>query len=158
MLLQTAVRRHCSWPLRLLPTLLVLLLSTSPATADDGANQADAPAQSLAEKLARRITVNFSRATLGEATLAVSQQTGLDIRIMGMDLGNSGISTGCNSFPLDERDRPAGDVLQSILTQMNPDGKLVLVAKQEEGNDVLYVTTRYAAEKRGDPILESPQQ
>jgi hypothetical protein len=54
---------------------------------------------------------------------------------------------------LDERNKPAEEILRSVLKLANPDGKLVYVIKPKDGGkDAVYITTRSAAEKRGDKL------
>ena len=51
--------------------------------------------------------------------------------------------------------------LRRVLAQANPAGKLVYIVRQEDGVETILVTTRAAAEKRGDklpPGLESPAE
>ena len=57
------------------------------------------------------------------------------------------------SFSLDERERPAGEVLRRVLALANPDGKLVYVIRSGEGKpQTIAVTTRAAAAKRGERL------
>ena len=58
------------------------------------------------------------------------------------------------SFGLDEHDKTVEEILQKIMRLANPDGKLIYVIKPEKpgGPEMLFITTRAAAAKRGDKI------
>ena len=58
------------------------------------------------------------------------------------------------SFGLDEKNKPADEILRNIMLKANPDGKLVYVVKSKQpgGEEVLLITTRAAAGKRGDTL------
>ncbi len=90
----------------------------------------------------------------------LGEDVGIDMVILGSDLQQEGITKN-QSFGLDERDQPAGDILRKIMILSNPAGKLIYVIKPKEGGgaETLYVTTRAAAAKRGDkipPELQAP--
>ena len=103
------------------------------------------------EALDRRVTLVFPRDTLEMAVQFVSEQAGIPIEILGPDLQLEGITKN-QSFGLDERDQSARGVLRAILAKANPDGKLVYVVRQADGGDSILITTRAAAEKRGDTL------
>ena len=83
----------------------------------------------------------------------LSTEIGVEIVILGSDLQLEGITKN-QSFGLDERDQPAVEILTKILKLANSDGKLVYVIKprQAGGEPIIFVTTRAAAKKRGDPL------
>ena len=103
------------------------------------------------EALDQRITLVFPRDTLEMAVQFVAEQAGIPLEIMGPDLQLEGITKN-QSFGLDERDKPAREVLQTILAKANPDGKLVYVVRQADSGESILITTRAAAEKRGDSL------
>jgi hypothetical protein len=119
------------------------------------------PATSAADvrgKLDRPITIVFPKDTLETAVQMVADQTGVSLEIGGPDLQLEGITKN-QSFGLDERDTPARDVLLTILSKANPDGKLVYVIRQGGAVETVLITTRAAAAKRGDalpPEFNSP--
>ena len=77
----------------------------------------------------------------------------MKVEILGGDLQLEGITKN-QSFGLDERNRPAGEILRKIMLQANPDGKLVYIVKPRVpgGEEMLFITTRKAVEKRGDKL------
>lgn len=109
--------------------------------------------QTIAEKLLKKTSLSFPRNTLEMSVQMLGEDVGIDIVILGSDLQQEGITKN-QSFGLDERDQTAGDILRKIMILSNPAGKLIYVIKPKEGGgpETLYVTTRAAAEKRGDKI------
>ncbi|HXT60364.1 MAG TPA: protein kinase [Pirellulales bacterium] len=107
----------------------------------------------IAEKLKQKTSLSFPRNTLETSLKLLGDDIGIEIMILGGDLQQEGITKN-QSFGLDERDQPAGDILRKIMLLSNPAGKLVYVIKPKEGGgeETLYVTTRAAAAKRGDPL------
>lgn len=103
------------------------------------------------EALDQSITLVFPRDTLETAVQLLAEQAGIPMEIVGPDLQLEGITKN-QSFGLDERDKPARDVLRAILTKANPDGKLVYVIKKAGDAESLLITTRAAADKRGDVL------
>lgn len=114
---------------------------------------AAASQKSLAELLDQPTSLSFPRNTLEQALLLLGEGIGTEIVILGTDLQLEGITKN-QSFGLDERDRPAREILLKMLRQANPDGKLVYVIRaQEDGSgERLFVTTRAAAAKRGEKL------
>lgn len=111
-------------------------------------------------KLEQKITLVFARDTLEKSIQMISDEIGTPLDIIGPDLQLEGITKN-QSFGLEARDKPAREVLLEILGKANPDGKLVYIVRQEDGVETILVTTRAAAEKRGDklpPGLESPAE
>jgi hypothetical protein len=102
-------------------------------------------------KLRRTITLSFTKDTLEKSIQMVSDEIGVPMEILGADLQLEGITKN-QSFGLDEVDRPAEAVLLSILAKANTDGKLIFVIRNRDGVESIEITTRAAAEKRGDPV------
>jgi hypothetical protein len=112
-----------------------------------------AATQSVAERLTRKTSLNFARDTLEKALIMLAEDIGVPIEIIGGDLQLEGITKN-QSFGLDERDKPANEILRNIMLKANPDGKLVYVIKRHDpsGEETLFITTRAAAAKRGDKL------
>jgi serine/threonine protein kinase len=108
---------------------------------------------SIAEKLRQTVSLSFERETLERAIQLLSAETGVPMEILGGDLQVEGITKN-QSFKLQETDKPAAEILRKIMLLANPDGKLVYVVKQRPpgGEDALFITTRSAAQKRGDRL------
>jgi hypothetical protein len=83
----------------------------------------------------------------------LADDIGVKAEIIGPDLQLEGITKN-QSFSLDEKDKPAAEILGIIMLRANPDGKLVYVIKSREsgGEEILLITTRAAAAKRGDKL------
>ncbi len=106
------------------------------------------PAQALKQK----ISLSFQRDTLEKSMEFLGREIDTEIIILGSDLQLEGITKN-QSFGLDERDKPAEEILRIVLNKANPDGKLVYVIKPKDGGkEVIYITTRAAVEKRGDKL------
>jgi hypothetical protein len=123
---------------------------------------APASEATLAEKLQATTSLSFARDTLEMALQMLSEDTGIPIELVGADLQLDGITKN-QSFGLDMKERPAGDILVGILLQANPDKtatgpadpkqKLVyVVVNGEGGSQTIKVTTRSQAEKRGETL------
>jgi hypothetical protein len=130
-------------------TQLALVEVPGAAVATAGPTQS-AP-KPLAERLKEKYTLAFDRDSLERTLDALSKDTNIPITIMGKDLELEGITKN-QSFGLDERGKPIGEILQVIMKKANPDGKLIYVIKKEGDKEVLVVTTRAAAANRGDTI------
>ncbi|HTU25742.1 MAG TPA: hypothetical protein VMF30_10110 [Pirellulales bacterium] len=106
-----------------------------------------------ATALAKKISISFPRDTLEKSIEMVSTEIGVEIDILGTDLQLEGITKN-QSFALDERDQPAGEILLKILKLANPGGKLIYVIKPKApgGEPILFITTRASAKKRGDTL------
>ncbi|NCA12303.1 hypothetical protein EBR56_10980 [bacterium] len=107
--------------------------------------------QSATERLAKRISLTFTRDTLEKSIQMLAEEIGLPIEIRGRDLELEGITKN-QSFGLDEQDQPAEAILGTILARSNPDGKLVYVVRSRDGAESIEITTRAAAAKRGDDL------
>jgi|GEM_PF-1916666 len=119
---------------------------------------AAAEPKTAAEILAKKtISLAFVRDTLEKSMEYLSSEIGVPIQIIGADLQLEGITKN-QSFGLDEKDKPAGEILRNILKLANPDGKLIYVIKKEGDQEVIYITTRAGAAKRNDPIPPELQQ
>lgn len=113
----------------------------------------------LAEALKQKITLSFPRNTLEKCMEMLGEEIGYPVHIEGKDLQLEGITKN-QSFGLDERDKPADEILRKVMSLANPDGKLVYVLKPAEtgGADVVFVTTRAAVAKRGDKLPAELEQ
>jgi hypothetical protein len=78
---------------------------------------------------------------------------GVKYEILGGDLQLEGITKN-QSFGLQESDKPAGEILRKIMALANVDGKLVYVIKPKApgGPEMVFITTRAAAAKRGEKL------
>lgn len=164
---QTAVL-NCYLPLRAGENLLAageLMLAQLSAGAGGQVGTTATTAQrpeTIAEKLKRRVSVSFARDTLEMAVQYLSDEIDTPIVILGGDLQLEGITKN-QSFGMQAAGEEAEKVLVEILTKANPDKtatgptdsrqKLVYVVKAADNEETtLYVTTRAAAAKRGDPL------
>ncbi|MFM9025115.1 MAG: hypothetical protein ACKON7_07210, partial [Planctomycetaceae bacterium] len=111
---------------------------------------ADAPPGAL-ERLGRTMTLRFEKDTLEKSIQLLAEETGVAFEILGPDLQRDGITKN-QSFAIDERDRPAAEILRVILAKANPDGKLVYVVRQQDGVESIAITTRAAVARRGDVL------
>ncbi len=104
--------------------------------------------------LQKPISLSLPRDTLERAIELLSQEMGTKIVILGADLRRDGITKN-QSFEIDERQQPAGEILRKILARSSPDGKLVYVIRSAEGGgEAIFITTRTAALERGEAIGE----
>ena len=109
--------------------------------------------QTIAEKLKKKTSLAFPNNSLETSLKILGDDLEIEIEILGGDLQQDGITKNQAITNLNERDQPAVDILRTILKKANPDGKLVYVIKPKEGGgEVLQVTTRAGAEKRGDQL------
>lgn len=114
--------------------------------------------KTAAEILAKKtISLTFVRDTLEKSMEYLAAEIGVPVKIIGADLQLEGITKN-QSFGLDEKNKPAGEILRNILKLANPDGKLIYVITKEGDQEVILITTRSAAEKRKDPIPPELQQ
>lgn len=102
-------------------------------------------------KLQKKMTLTFVKDNLERSIQMVSEEIGVPMEILGNDLQLEGITKN-QSFGLEERDKTADAILQTILAKSNPDGKLVYIVVKENGEEVIKITTRAAVEKRGDKL------
>ena len=112
-----------------------------------------APRMTVEERLTKPVTLRFPRQTLETAIELLGEEAGVPIEILGRDLQIEGITKN-QSFGLDEAEKPAAEILRKILARASPDGKLVYTIKPhpKSGHETIFITTRKAAESRGDPL------
>ena len=132
-----------------------LALAQSPgrggAASASPARPAAAAPQDALGKLQKKITLTFVKDNLERSIQIIADEIGVPMEILGGDLQLEGITKN-QSFGLDERDKTAEEVLRVILAKANPDGKLVFVVRKKDGGETIEITTRAAAEKRGDKL------
>lgn len=140
------------------------LLLTQPREGEGAvaATPSAAPA-TLEQKLAANTSLSFTKESLEQAVALLADDLGVEIVIAGGDLQLDGITKN-QSLGLDLRDRPAGEILLEILLRANPDRtatgpadprqKLVYTVEPPASGRAgrIIVTTRTAAEKRGDRL------
>jgi hypothetical protein len=134
-----------------------LALAQPRLAATTAAAAADAP-QTALERLEKPMTLVFNKDTLDNTVQMIAEEVGVRIEILGKDLELDGGITQNQSFALDERDKPAAAILRTVLAKANPDGKLVYVVRVTDGVESLVITTRSAAEKRGETLPQALQQ
>jgi len=103
------------------------------------------------EKLSKPMSLRFAKDNLERSIQMISEETGVPMEILGPDLQLEGITKN-QSFGLDEDDKPADAILRVILAKSNPEGKLVYIVQQRDGEEWVLITTRAAVAKRGDPL------
>jgi hypothetical protein len=130
-----------------------LALAETPRAAAPAASAAGNKTQTIAELLQKKTTLTFPRDTLEKSLENLFRDVGINYEILGNDLQLEGITKN-QSFGLDEQDKPASEILRKIMIQANPDGKLVYVIKPKQpgGPEMLFITTRSSAAKRGDKL------
>jgi hypothetical protein len=131
-----------------------LALAQSPGragTARPAGPAGPAAPQDALGKLQKKITLTFVKDNLERSIQIIAEEVGVPMEILGGDLQLEGITKN-QSFGLDERDKTAEAVLRVILAKANPDGKLVFVVRKKDGGETIEITTRAAAEKRGDKL------
>ncbi len=131
-----------------------LALEQVPRAGGAGAGvAAAAPAAraTVADRLARPMSLVFVKDTLEKSIQMIAEEIGVEIEILGKDLELEGITKN-QSFALEERDRPAVEILRTILAKANPDGKLVWLVRSGPDGERVEISTRAAAARRGDTI------
>lgn len=113
----------------------------------------------IAERLRAPVTIQFRRESLETAVGILSDTLATPIEIRGRDLQLEGITRN-QMLALDVTELPAADVLVQVLRKANPDPlaegpadprqRLVYVV----GAEGITITTRAAAERRGDVLPE----
>ena len=124
---------------------------TAAPAATAAATVAAPASQDALGKLGQKMTLVFAKDTLEKSIQMISDEIGVPMEIQGPDLQLEGITKN-QSFALEERDKPARDILRVILAKANPDGKLVYVVRKKDGVESIDVTTRAAVAKRGDTL------
>lgn len=142
------------------------LWETSRAGAGEGTPAASPVArrpQTLEERLKQPTSLSFDRSSLEKSLQTLSEDLGIRIVILGRDLQLDGITKN-QSFGIDLRNRPAREILNTIVQLANPDKtatklsddaqKLIYVLKPnyENGEDAIVITTRAQAVKRQDTL------
>ena len=127
------------------------LAQTPGATINASAGPSAAEPQGALGKLGKKMTPTFAKDNLERSIQLVSDETGVPMEILGGDLQLEGITKN-QSFGLDEKDKTADEILRVILANSNPEGKLVYIVKEQDGEERVFITTRAAVEKRGDPL------
>ena len=142
-----------------------LALAETPGGANVLAGTPDRPTKpkTTLEKLDQKVSLSFPRDTLEMAVKMLSEESGIEMIILGKDLQLEGITKN-QSFGLDEKDKRVEDILIAILRLSNPDKtatapndpkqKILYVVKPKKpgGENIVYISTRAAAEKRGDTL------
>lgn len=122
--------------------------AAAPPTAA-AATSPDRREKTIAVRLLETTSLSFPRSTLEGAIETLGGQLGVRMEIVGRDLQLEGITKN-QSFGLDARDLPAGEILLQILRQASPDGKLVyVIGTTDDGARAVFITTRAAAQQRG---------
>ncbi|MFP6613780.1 MAG: protein kinase [Pirellulales bacterium] len=115
------------------------------------------------EKLKQPTTLRFGRDNLINAIGLLSDDIGVKIEIQDKDLELEGITKN-QSFGIDMADKPAEEILLSIVQLANSDKtakgpsdaaqKLIYVVKEKfnGGEDVIWITTRAGAQTRNDQL------
>ncbi len=98
-----------------------------------------------------KMDLAFPRDTLEQSMAMISNEIGVPIQILGGDLQLEGITKN-QSFGLDEKGKSPGQILRVIMQKANSDGKLIYVIAKEGDKEVIHITTRASAAKRGDKL------
>ena len=108
----------------------------------------------MAQKLKRLTTLSFPNENLEKALNLLADDIQVKVEILGGDLQLDGITKNQPIRDLDEKNKPAEEILRTIMRKANPDGKLVYVIKTPPsgGDEELLITTRAAVVKRGDKL------
>ena len=120
-------------------------------TRPKGAAAPGAIKKTALKALQKPLSLKFERNNLEVTMQLIAEEIGVPIEIIGTDLQLEGITKN-QSFSLDEEYRAAGDILATIMKKANPDGKLVYVVRTNGGTETIVITTRAAAEKRGEKV------
>lgn len=129
---------------------LALAQTSGPATPAAATAAPPEPKGALG-RLAKTMTLRFAKDNLERSIQMISEETGVPMEILGGDLQLEGITKN-QSFGLDEQDKTADEILRVILAKSNPDGKLVYIVQEKDGEEWVLITTRAAVEKRGDTL------
>lgn len=132
-----------------------LVLSAHPGSAPAGAasQAASSTPSGASAALDRKISLSFPRESLDRCMEQFASELGVAIEIVGADLQLEGITKNQSINNLNLRDLPARQVLDQVLKLANPEGKLVYVIGSDgEKGEVIRITTRAAAAKRGDQL------
>ncbi|TWT33699.1 hypothetical protein KOR34_35320 [Posidoniimonas corsicana] len=142
---------------------LMLAQLSSGAVGAPGTTATAPPApRTIEQKLGQEVSVSFARDTLEMAVKYLADEMQAPIVIVGSDLQLEGITKN-QSFGMQAARQPAQQVLLEILQRANPDRtatgpadekqKLVYTVRPDDtGRPTIYITTRSAAQKRGDKL------
>lgn len=140
--------------LGLAATLVLEQIAADPQGKSVSDGQPAAPVLTVAERLRQPVTIVFASDTLETAVAMLAEESGIPVTIAGADLELAGITKN-QSFGLNERDVPVEEILLTILRKSdNNTGKLVYVRRGDGPAEELVITTRKAAEQRGETIPE----
>jgi hypothetical protein len=104
-------------------------------------------AEPAAKALAKITSLSFERDTFETAVQILSDDIGVPMTIRGADLQLEGITKN-QPMTLLEENKPAAEILKTILIKANPDGKLVyVILKNSAGEEEIQITTRVGAAK-----------
>ena len=108
---------------------------------------------SIEDRLAQNVSLSFQRNTLEKAIELLAEELGLEIEILGSDLQLEGITKN-QSFGIDAENAAGTTILARMLALSSTEGKLVYVIgkKPDSSEQIIYITTRAAAAKRGDQL------
>ena len=110
--------------------------------------------QSAAVKLQQSVTLVFDSDSLETAIEMLSEAVNITIEIAGADLESEGITKN-QSFGLSERDRPAEEVLRTILRKSeSKPGQLIYVFREDGDGEKIVITTNMTAQQRDEEIPE----
>jgi hypothetical protein len=129
----------------------IALAQTSGPVTPAAATAAPPEPKGALGRLAKTMTLTFAKDNLERSIQMLSEETGVPMEILGGDLQLEGITKN-QSFGLEEKDKTADEILRVILAKSNPDGKLVYIVQERDGEEWVLITTRAAVEKRGDPL------
>lgn len=111
----------------------------------------------LAERLQTPVTIQFTRESLETAVAILAETIATPIEIRGRDLQLEGITRN-QMLALDVTEMPAEAVLVEVLRRANPDKEATGPADPKQklvyvvGKDGVEITTRAAADSRGDKL------
>ena len=96
-------------------------------------------------KLKKMTSLAFERNTLEMSIVMLSDDIGVPMTIRGTELQIEGITKN-QSFALAEENKPAVEILKTIMMKASPANKLVyVIVKNDAGEEEIYITTRVAA-------------
>jgi serine/threonine protein kinase len=145
--------KHAGHNLVLASELALEQQAAGPAVAKRDAGPALQPKEAAGAlgKLSQKMSLTFAKDTLEKSVQMIADEIGVPIEILGGDLQLEGITKN-QSFGLEERDKTAEAVLRTILAKSDPAGRLVFVVRMQDGKEMIAVTTKAAAAKRGEKL------
>ena len=140
--------------LGLAATLVLEQIAADPQGKAVSDGQPAAPVLTVAERLRQPVTIVFSSDTLETAVAMLAEESGISITIALADIQAAAIPTH-RSFGINQRGIPAEEALLNILREIDSDAvNLVYVRRGDGPAEELVITTRTAAEQRGETIPE----